>query len=94
MDGAGLDVKGMAAAHDLDVERAARVTDLHFDPPLLDVDDLVLRAVELEAELPVLSDEEDLAAVAVCKGVDDLVAPGLFDAAYSHPEAVEVEQVR
>src|SRR5918992_569295 len=56
MDRARLDAKGMAGADHLDVERPARITHLQLDPALVDLDDFVLEAVELEAQLLVLAD--------------------------------------
>src|SRR5215211_2688654 len=50
---------------DLGIEWPAWITDLELDPALVDVDDLVLRTVELERELLALADEQHLPGVPV-----------------------------
>jgi hypothetical protein len=50
--------------------------------------------MELERELLARPHEDDLAAVAVRGGEDELIAPRLLDPFHLHGEAVEVEQVR
>src|SRR5262245_15533750 len=73
----GREAERAAGADDLDVGRTPRLPDLELDAARVDVDDLVLAPVELEAELLARADEEHLADVALRGRVDDLVAPRL-----------------
>ena len=87
-------VESAPGPYDLHVRSPARLSHLELDAARMDVDGLVLAAVELEAELLARADEEHLAQIAVARGVDELVAPRLLDPLDGDGEAVEVEQVR
>src|SRR5687767_4504173 len=67
-----------AGADDLHVRRAPGLAHLELDAPGMDVDDLVLAPMELEAELLPGANEEHLADVVLGRRVDDLVAPRLL----------------
>lgn len=50
---------------------------LDLSPPLVDVDGFVLSPVELETQLLARAHIQQLAAIAVCHCIDQLIAPGL-----------------
>src|SRR5712692_1276981 len=94
MHAAGGDVEGGARADDLRLAHCvAGGADRELEAAALDVDHLVLAAVELQRERLALLDEELLAHVLVGVGPDQLVAPGLVDLARLERPGVEAFEV-
>src|SRR5688572_21542779 len=92
MDGArAVAERRPAADHLLGQNPLADLAELELRLPRLDEPRLVLLAVELEAERRPRLHEQHLAAVLLGERPDQLVPPGLLDAA--HVEAPAVERI-
>src|SRR5581483_371545 len=95
VNGAGDEVEGGTRADHLLVQGPLpRLAQLELGAPRLDVPALVLLLVELEAEGVAGADEEHLADVGVRVRPDQLVAPGLLDAARLERPPIEAFEVR
>src|SRR5204862_3170512 len=77
VDGARLDPEGPPGPDDLAAHWPSYRADLDFRQALVEVDRLVLQLVILQAQGVPTVDDQELAAVRLRHGVDELEAPGL-----------------